>query len=123
MKKLLLIMLLASLTACKKKAPKCDDKEVVKLVNEIIYNNLHKTLEEHFLPNYHRVQLDKETVEKELKAIKERIDREVPALNPNKTEYRLEQIRTINLTTKMVLMLVRQRQLIIQKKQVNRMGL
>ena len=97
MKKFLILVLLAGLTACKKEAPECSDKEVANLATEIIRNAIYEMEENRYVPFAYRntSAYTKESLKEALYYAKEAIYKEHPILNPTNGVYILENIRTL----------------------------
>ena len=96
MKKFLILGLLIGLTACKKEAPKCSDEKATDLAIDIFHSQVMKELEERFFPLGQRPYYSKDEVEKEFVKLGRGIYAQVLALDKSKTDYRIENIRTID---------------------------
>ena len=81
------------LSSCSGNTPECSDTKVVKLVNKIAYDNLYNVFAEKFYPSRQRLEVPKEKLKEELEQLKLSLYKQIPALDPSKTIYKIEAIR------------------------------
>lgn len=96
MKKFLILALLTGLTACKKEAPKCSDEKVTDLAINLFHSEVMKAVEEQMLPRGYRSFYTQEEIEKGLEEIRQDIYAKAPGLDRKQTNYKIENIRTVD---------------------------
>ncbi len=84
------------LTACDKKVPQCSDSEVKKTVLNIFYEQIYNAFTEKLLPSRQRAYYTKERLDEEMTNLQVALFKQYPGLDPSKTRYEVEAIRTVN---------------------------
>lgn len=82
------------LSSCGKKAPKCSDKEVLTLVQNMIYEQMYNIVAEKFFPSWQRSSYSPEELEVQMKQLKQGLHKQFPVLDPAKTDYIVDTIIT-----------------------------
>jgi hypothetical protein len=84
------------LTSCDKKVPQCSDSEVKKTVLSIFYEQIYNAFTEKLLPSRQRAYYTKERLDEEMANLQVALFKQYPGLDPSKTRYEVDSIRTVN---------------------------